>query len=735
ATFTPSSNGATTIDVAANKFTDAVGNNNTAANQFNWTYDSTAPTMTITAANSSGTAVADGASTNDGTLAVTFTSSEATTNFAAADITVSGGAISNFSATSSTVYTATFTPSANGATTIDVAANTFTDAASNNNTAASQFNWTYDGTAPATPIYLFAIPGNLQALLRWKSNSEGDLESYKVYGGTSANPTTLLTTIAASTVTYQDIEGINMELYTATSLTNGTKYYYRISAMDNVGNESNKTADLIVTPDNPTATAPSGSGTSADPYQITTLANLNWISKNLDSFDDHFIQTADIDAASTSSWYGGAGFFPIGTESPFFTGTYDGGNYKISNLHINKHNSRYIGFVGSTTDNGSGGATIKNLGLVDVNITVGNVEDSYGGGIAGFNYKSDIENCYVTGTITSEEDGDTGLLLGINYLGNVSKSYSSGTVTVQAGTNVGGLIGHNYRATVKNSFSTGTVIGSKKVGGLVGVSYSNGTDHPLIENSYSRANVTGSTYQGIGGLLGEHGWQGGTVTNSYSTGTVTSGSTGDYDGVGGFSGTNTTTSNTSINNSFWDTESSGKSTGIGSGASSGVTGKTTSEMKTLSTYTSAGWDFTGETTNGSDDYWTIDGNTNDGYPYLKWQDKAPPATPTNLVATPGNTQVKLSWSANSESDLASYKVYGGTSASPTVLLTTVSAGTETYTHSSLTNGTTYYYRISAMDNAGNESNKTADINVIPHLTGADYAVLDNILIQPSQSHV
>ena len=92
--------------------------------------------MTITATNGSN-AVADGATTNDNTLTVTFTSSEATSNFAASDITVSGGAISNFSATSSTVYTATFTPSAAGATTIDVAANKFTDAVGNNNTAAT----------------------------------------------------------------------------------------------------------------------------------------------------------------------------------------------------------------------------------------------------------------------------------------------------------------------------------------------------------------------------------------------------------------------------------------------------------------------------------------------------------------------------------------------------------------------------------------------------------------------
>jgi hypothetical protein len=105
--------------------------------------DTTAPTMAITA-----TEVSDGDTSNDGTLSLTFTSSEATTDFAEADITVSGGALSSFAATSSTVYTATFTPSGAGATTIDVASSKFTDAAGNNNTAATQFNWTYDGTAP-----------------------------------------------------------------------------------------------------------------------------------------------------------------------------------------------------------------------------------------------------------------------------------------------------------------------------------------------------------------------------------------------------------------------------------------------------------------------------------------------------------------------------------------------------------------------------------------------------------
>ena len=126
-------------------FSDTAGNAGTAVTSGTGsvTFDGTAPTMAITAAE-----VSDGGTSNDGTLSLTFTSSEATTNFIMGDITVSGGALSSFSATSSTVYTATFTPSGAGATTIDVASSTFTDAAGNNNTAATQFNWTYDGTAP-----------------------------------------------------------------------------------------------------------------------------------------------------------------------------------------------------------------------------------------------------------------------------------------------------------------------------------------------------------------------------------------------------------------------------------------------------------------------------------------------------------------------------------------------------------------------------------------------------------
>ncbi len=105
---------------------------------FTTSFDVTSPTMVITA-----TEVLDGGASDDASLTITFTASEPTSDFDASDITVSNGTISNFSATSSTVYTATFTPQSAGAATIDVAADTFHDAATNGNIAADQFNWIY----------------------------------------------------------------------------------------------------------------------------------------------------------------------------------------------------------------------------------------------------------------------------------------------------------------------------------------------------------------------------------------------------------------------------------------------------------------------------------------------------------------------------------------------------------------------------------------------------------------
>jgi hypothetical protein len=122
--------------------------------------DTSVPTMTITASQGN-----DGFTSTDSTLSLTFTSSQATTTFAASDISVGNGAISNFASSSSTVYTATFTPTAAGATTIDVAANAYTDTNSagvtgNPNTAATQFNWNYDDVSGSPTMTITATDGS-----------------------------------------------------------------------------------------------------------------------------------------------------------------------------------------------------------------------------------------------------------------------------------------------------------------------------------------------------------------------------------------------------------------------------------------------------------------------------------------------------------------------------------------------------------------------------------------------
>ncbi|SDL67405.1 hypothetical protein SAMN04488568_101271 [Maricaulis salignorans] len=148
ATITPSGDGAVTVDVAAAAAQDSAGNGNTAATQFSITNDETAPTLVLSTL--SGDPVS-GAFTLD----VVF--SESVTGFAAGDLTVGNGVASAF-AGSGTTYSATITPSADGAVTVDVAAAAAQDSAGNDNNAATQFSITNDGTLPT--LVLSTVSGD-----------------------------------------------------------------------------------------------------------------------------------------------------------------------------------------------------------------------------------------------------------------------------------------------------------------------------------------------------------------------------------------------------------------------------------------------------------------------------------------------------------------------------------------------------------------------------------------------
>lgn len=91
----------------------------------------------------------------------------------------------------------------------------------------------------------------------------------------------------------------------------------------------------------------------------------------------------------------------------------------------------------------------------------------------------------------------------------------------------------------------------------------------------------------------------------------------------------------------------------------------------------------------------------------------PPATPTNLTAIAGDTEISLDWDDNSESDFSYYKVYRDTTSGGPYSLIATSLMVSGYTDTGLTNGTTYYYVVTATDIDGNESGNSNEASATP----------------------
>jgi len=94
----------------------------------------------------------------------------------------------------------------------------------------------------------------------------------------------------------------------------------------------------------------------------------------------------------------------------------------------------------------------------------------------------------------------------------------------------------------------------------------------------------------------------------------------------------------------------------------------------------------------------------------------PPAAPTNLVAAAGNSLVSLDWNDNGEADLDHYKVYRETLIGGSWVAETLLSGNvpdSAFIDSLAVNGSTYRYRVSAVDTPANqESTKSAYSNQV-----------------------
>ncbi len=172
---------------------------------------------------------------------------------------------------------------------------------------------------------------------------------------------------------------------------------------------------------------PEGSGTIEDPYQISALNNLEWLSCTSAAWNCFFIQTEDIDATETESWNDGAGFAPIGTVYNCFSGTYDAYGHTISNLTINRSNEDYIGFFVNLQN-----ATVINLSLTDCYV---HGASSVGGLACWANY-SIISNCNISGEIHASVTNAAALAVD-SMFSNMDHCYSTANVFANSGVAAG----------------------------------------------------------------------------------------------------------------------------------------------------------------------------------------------------------------------------------------------------------------------------------------------------------
>ncbi len=277
--------------------------------------------------------------------------------------------------------------------------------------------------------------------------------------------------------------------------------------------------------------APSGSGTASDPYQIMNAAQLAAFAAAVDGGStyagEYVALGASIDLSGIDSWN------PIGDEAKdsanIFQGTFDGQGYSISGLRISTEiqaegNYGLFSVLGNQ-------AVVRNLSVTGGDMTVtntaeavrvgvfaGDTEKTAGNGDAGLAAR--IDNCSATGTVNVTTTGDKmafgGGMVGRLFNGGVvTNCWSDVDITVNAldGTKsayAGGIAGTtgNY-AVIANcaTFGDCTAIAPKNgnFGGMAGgiVSMLAGKQYNVYATGDMKVGNGGSRHKWVGVLDGQ----------------------------------------------------------------------------------------------------------------------------------------------------------------------------------------------------------------------------------------
>lgn len=245
------------------------------------------------------------------------------------------------------------------------------------------------------------------------------------------------------------------------------------------------------------AAAAGGSGTSADPYQISTAAELQSIANNLAAY---YVLTSDIDCS-------GVTWTAIGTQSAPFIGSLDGNGHQIKNLAITGANRGMFGIAGP-------GAEFKNIRFVGctVSSTTSRTGMLCGAVImsASLHTQCQIINVDTAGCSVISSSYDVGGIVGLIYTSAdvymADCDVAGGNVESSSSNPVGGIVGCVSGAssaeiesvTVKNMH---VKTSSNYVGGIVGgvIGASSAYAHDMqVQNCV----IESSSSSSVGGIVG-----------------------------------------------------------------------------------------------------------------------------------------------------------------------------------------------------------------------------------------
>ncbi len=109
-----------------------------------------------------------------------------------------------------------------------------------------------------------------------------------------------------------------------------------------------------------------------------------------------------------------------------------------------------------------------------------------------------------------------------------------------------------------------------------------------------------------------------------------------------------------------------------------------------------------------------------------------PPAPAGLVATAGNASVTLTW--NASAGATSYSIYRGTAPGAEGATPIGTATSASFADAGLTNGTTYYYKVTA-SNANGTSANSSEVNAAPTANPSPPGVPFGVVITPQAGHI